>query len=197
MQPALLDSHLNSPDQSAHLSLQTPLRADTRFFCLTCYKKYCGELQRFAAKNYGLYQLEVEDLVHAAFEKFASHSQLTSIRNPRAFLYKLINNLALNNFRHANVKRDFANHIQECAENAAMAVSQDPEAIVQQRQSLEIISNVVLNMPVTRRRIVIMNRFEHLSYAEIGRQLGISEAAVRKHIKCALREINRACWQTE
>ena len=70
----------------------------------------------------------------------------------------------------------------------ALAQTQYPPVGVEMR--LEKISEQILKMPLKRRQILVMNRFEHLSYAEISRKIGITEAAVRKHIKRALQDIN-------
>ncbi len=165
------------------------LPAEAHAFVLKAYSNYRTELERFLSRNYVLDGAEIEDLIQSAFEKFATSPHLLSIENPRAFLYKLVNNLALNHFRHANVKQRYENENNLEDQDGDVPGDTNPESIAQHHQQLEAISDCLRNMPEKRRQIVMMNRFEHLSYAEIGRRLGISEAAVRKHIKRALHDI--------
>lgn len=165
------------------------LPSEAQSFVLTAYRNYRTELERFLSRSYILDGAEIEDLIQSAFEKFATSPHLLSIENPRAFLYKLVNNLALNHFRHVNVKQRYENESNHESQESDAPAEVNPENIAQHHQQLEAISDCLLNMPEKRRQIVMMNRFEHLSYAEIGRRLGISEAAVRKHIKRALHDI--------
>lgn len=153
------------------------------------YAQYESELTKFAARNFGIEFAEAQDVVHTAFEKFAGYKNVLEIENPRAYLYRLVNNIASNNFRHSTVHKKYVSKISDTDETSEGSEVGDPAVVNEHRQSLDLISELLLKMPVKRRRIVILNRFEHLSYAEIGRQLDISEAAVRKHIKKAMTEI--------
>jgi len=48
------------------------------------------------------------------------------------------------------------------------------------------------DMPVKRRRMLVLNRFDGLTYAEISRQSGLSQSAVKKHVMKALTDFNKA-----
>lgn len=179
----------NSHPRGASTIDKDALPTEAQALVLSAYRQYREELCRFAARNYALLGAEVEDLIQTAFEKFATSPHLLSIENPRAFLYKLVNNMALNHFRHINVQQRFlADTLSENLEGDA-SCDANPEHLAQHHESLATISQRILAMPEKRRQIVMMNRFEHLSYAEIGRRLGITEAAVRKHIKRAMQDI--------
>ena len=63
-----------------------------------------------------------------------------------------------------------------------------PERIADGRQRLKILADAIGNMPEARRKYLLMNRFENLSFAEISRRVGLSESMVRKHVKNALED---------
>ena len=153
------------------------------------YRRFENELTRFVIHSFNMDSSDAQDLVHTAFEKFATYKELESVENPRAFLYRLVNNIATNNFRHGLVHTRYATQLQESSENIEANDEANPERLTQNRQTLNLIAEIIMEMPLRRREIVMLHRFEHLSYAEIGRRLKITEAAVRKHIKKALEEI--------
>ena len=67
-----------------------------------------------------------------------------------------------------------------------------PEREVEGKQRLGIISRALWGMPKKRRQLLMMSRFDGLSYAEIARQVGLSETVVRKHISNALADCHKA-----
>ena len=54
------------------------------------------------------------------------------------------------------------------------------------RQFLGLISSALWSMPHKRRRLLLMNRVDGLSYAEIARREGLSATVVKKHVAKAL-----------
>ena len=68
----------------------------------------------------------------------------------------------------------------------------EPERIVDGQHDLRVVGQALRQMPPKRRKILIMSRFDGLSYAEIARREGLSETVVRKHIGKALRDCQRA-----
>ena len=72
-----------------------------------------------------------------------------------------------------------------------------PENVLLQAERFRILAQALERMPLKRRRLVLLNRFEGLSYAEIGEQFGMSAENVRKHIERTLAECLRAlAWLT-
>lgn len=67
-----------------------------------------------------------------------------------------------------------------------------PENVLLQAERFRILAQALERMPLKRRRLVLLNRFEGLSYAEIGEQFGMSAENVRKHIERTLAECLRA-----
>lgn len=52
-------------------------------------------------------------------------------------------------------------------------------------------------MPARRRRVLVLNRIEGLSFAEIARRLGLSPTAVKKHAARAMADLDAALSEPE
>jgi RNA polymerase sigma-70 factor (ECF subfamily) len=111
--------------------------------------------------------------------------------NPRAFLYKSCINLAIDMKRRNRVRQGYAESLSS-GEGPEEATSLGPERLAESSERLGIVSRALWNMPGKRRKLLLMSRFDGLSYAEIARQVGLSETAVRKHISKALADCQKA-----
>ncbi len=156
-----------------------------------CYKE---ELIRYAITRVGLPIHEAEDVVQNAFLRL-SKSDVQSIANHRAYLYKTTFNLAVDLKRRANVRGEHAN---ESDIDASVYLNElGPETVAGDQETLGIILDALRLMPARRRLLLIMHRFDGLSYAEIARHVDLSETVVRKHISKALADCQRALKETE
>jgi RNA polymerase sigma-70 factor (ECF subfamily) len=144
------------------------------------WKGLCGYLRA----EFGPGPPEPEDVAQSAFMRFAA-ADPTHIENPRAFLYATARNLVIDHHRQA----------QRAAQSAAADTplyESSPENVLVQVERFRILAQALERMPLKRRRLVLLNRFEGLSYAQIGEQFGMSAENVRKHIERTLAECLRA-----
>ncbi len=148
------------------------------------YCEHHPELCRYATNKFGLGEAEAEDLVQLAFARFAPQFETMEVENVRAFLYRTVNNAAIDQLRRNQVRRNFAQAVQGDPEREVDSLS--PERAVAGRQLLGLISRVLWSMPHKRRRLLLMNRVDGLSYAEIARREGLSATVVKKHVAKAL-----------
>lgn len=152
------------------------------------YKRYRRELVAFIRSKFGSGPPEPEDVAQQAFANFAALGLRETIANPRAFLFRTAHNIVLNDRKHQRVGRRFletAPHPQEICEARD---DLNPEVVLVGKEQYSLIEQVIRAMPRRRREVLLMNRLEGLSYAEIARRLGISESVVRKHAAVAVRE---------
>lgn len=154
------------------------------------YTRYRKELCDYITAKCQCSHDEVEDIVQTAFIRFSTLRNPEAVRNPRAFLFKTAYNIAIDNIRHSKVKDDYAHNTGQTHYNQTNELS--PEVISESRQSLGIIAKALWHMPSKRRELLIMNRFDNLSYAEISRRVGLSETVVRKHVARALVDCHKA-----
>lgn len=148
------------------------------------YREHHAELCRYAINKFGLGSAEAEDLVQQAFVRFAPQFETLEVENVRAFLYRSVNNAAIDQLRRNQVRRTFAQSVQSDPEREVDSI--DPERVAVGRQLLGLISRALWGMPQKRRRLLLMNRVDGLSYAEIARREGLSQTVVKKHVAKAL-----------
>ncbi|PCK08190.1 MAG: hypothetical protein COA42_10300 [Alteromonadaceae bacterium] len=156
------------------------------------YLKHKRELSHYIAAKYRCSQAEVEDIVQITFTRFLTLDAPSKIQSARAFLFKTANNIAIDIIRKSKVKEEYSQHTGLIHQREADELG--PEEIAESRERLGLIAKAMWNMPSKRRKLLMMNRFDHLSYAEISRRVGLSETVVRRHIAKALVECHEAIF---
>ena len=156
------------------------------------YLQHKPELCAYLVKKLRVSSSEAEDVVQGAFEKIVAmpSAQFQAIKNVRAFLYKSVHNAGVDQQRHLDVGQRFVK--EQCADQSSHADRRDPYRRVLGDQELQVLLAALKRMPEKRRRMIVMNRFDGLSCAEIARRLNLSETVVRKHVSRALAECQYA-----
>ena len=146
------------------------------------YLQYHEELCRAVIKKFDVNYTEAEDVVQTAFIRYTEST--APVLNPRAFLYKVCSNIAIDQIRRRDVQNGYARSVAAIEPESAEEIG--PERQLEAIQRFGIISRALRAMPGKRRRLLMMSRFDGLSYAEIARRVNLSETVVRKHIAKAL-----------
>lgn len=131
---------------------------------------------------------DVDDLAQETFLRAFAQGG-AGVNNPRAFLYRIAHNLALN-------ERDrMANRI-----TTSMEDSPDPavlgagdqvsvEETVEGRRKMTIFAEAISALPPQCRQVFILRKIHGLSQKEVALKLGLSVSTVEKHLAT---EIGRA-----
>ncbi len=146
------------------------------------YIKYQEELCSSVIKKFDVCRSEAEDVVQTAFIRYSEATG--TIENPRAFLYKTCFNIGIDQIRRRQVRQNYSKSVVDSDAEAVEEVG--PERLIEGRQRLNIVTRALWAMPSKRRQLLMMSRFDGLSYAEIARRVNLSETVVRKHIANAL-----------
>jgi RNA polymerase sigma factor (sigma-70 family) len=129
------------------------------------------------------------DILQDAFLRLIHADAQNAIKNPRAFLYKIVSNLAIDHLRSSN--RRLARH----ADDSEWDDQPDPTpSIEHQLYTQEQIAHLrlaVSELPPRCREVFIMHKFKHYPYSVIMDQLGISESTILKHIVKAMEHCRR------
>ena len=156
------------------------------------YARYHREILLFVSRKVGDGPPEPEDIVQQTFANFAGLKRPDNVENPRAFLYTTASNLIINHFRRAVHVRNFdileRNLVHALGERDEFS----PEIVLLDRERFAEVSAAVAALPRRRRRFLILHRVEGLSYSEIARRNGVSEATVRRDVELALIACGRA-----
>lgn len=131
---------------------------------------------------------EAEDLTQEVFLRLMEQSARSSLVAADAYVFTIATNLLRDRARRASSHRLNAHfsldHAQADA-GPALVEQQDPERILQGRESLRITMDALARLDERTRNIFVLFRLEHLKQREIAEMYGMSVAAVEKQVRRA------------
>lgn len=131
---------------------------------------------------------EAEDLLQDTYARLCSIQDPRVLENPRAYLYALARNVLIDSKRRERVRAEFVSREDRDAGIAATT----PESEASRAQELAALREAIRALPPLCRQVLILHRFKGLSHREIADQLGMSPAAVEKHMVRALKRCQDA-----
>ena len=153
-------------------------------FVKSLFVDYSDELRHFVTRVTGN-SADAEEIVQDAFHNFLSTKNAQEIENPRAYLYKTANHLALNRMRKNKYHDNYINTLN--FEDGTISLERQIIA----EHDVEFLAQKINKLPERSRTIFLMNRLEAKTYLEISEELGISISSVEKHMMKALRFIRK------
>jgi RNA polymerase sigma factor (sigma-70 family) len=161
------------------------------------YGRYRAEIIAFVRRRFGAGPPDPEDVAQQAFTNFAALKSHEGVANPRAFLYRTAHNIVINERKRQHLARRLFDATPQPQEICEARDDFNPEVVLIGREQYRLIEQVIRDMPQKRRLILLLNRFEGLSYAEIARRMRLSESVVRKHAALAIRECSAVLLDTQ
>jgi RNA polymerase sigma-70 factor (ECF subfamily) len=125
-----------------------------------------------------------EDLVQETYLRLIQQDSLEEIGNLPAYLFRIASNLVVDHKRQAVAQAE-AHH--EPLEEDLACPKASPDRIAEAGQELDILSQLIAELPPQCRRIFLLHKARHLSHVEIAEQLGISPRTVETQIGKALK----------
>ena len=124
------------------------------------------------------------DLAQDTFMRLLSARETPSIAEPRAFLTVVAKRVLSNHYRRQDLERAYLQALADMPEQ--LAPSEEERAII--LQTLMELDQLLDGLPNPVKRAFLLAQVDGLSYADIGAQLGVSIATVKRHLnKAALR----------
>lgn len=117
------------------------------------------------------------------------------IENPRAFVYRVAGNLAIDTMRREGRLARNVTFLDEGLEISDPAPS--AEAGVIARERLKLVEAALDELPEKLRLALLYSRVEGMTFAEIAGRLGVSESMVAKYIAQALKHCRDRLRQPE
>lgn len=127
--------------------------------------------------------MDLDDVLQDAYLKaFDSEQRGDSISNPKAFLFAVARNLALNEVDRQG--RRINQIIEDCLPEDYPEQLKDAaaEAQVEAAQSVGLYCEAIATLPSKCRQIYLLRKVQGLSHQEIADHLGMSRAAVEKQL---------------
>lgn len=133
---------------------------------------------------------QAADLVHDAYAQLYTSDGWQQIANPRAYVIRMVRNLAIETLRRERVVRFQALTAAEDTDHADDA----PDAfdLVSGRQSLRQLVRAIWALPEHCREVVILRRIEDISTREIAERLQLSLSTVEKRLARGLFLLTKA-----
>lgn len=154
------------------------------------YQTYFGELERYIRRAFGDGPPDPDEVAQSAFTKFLTAEDTHTIRNPRAFLYASARNIVIDHKRRQKTRKSYADEILS-VEEAEKTDGISPERVLIEKERFAIMRSAIEDLQEQDRRILLMHRLQSRTYADIARELAMSESAVRRAVARALMHIDR------
>ena len=133
---------------------------------------------------------EVDDIVQDSWLRTIQAQRKGPIQNLRAYLRQIARNLVRDRARRVSLGIEVSLPDEQIA--AIPSGQSSIEAQLISRDELARIERVIAALPARPREVFRLARLEGLSFAEIGRRLGLSRQTVHEHMIRALTEIQKS-----
>ncbi len=154
------------------------------------YRQYAAELVKYIHKTFGAGPPDPEDVVQAAFVRYANMAAPEKVQNSRAFLYATARNIILDHKRYDKRTEAFIDDVIRDAEQNLDKIT--PEDVSLQREQFEIMVSVIKKLPRKQGIILTMNRLHGKTYTEISRETGWSLGDISRQLNAGLGAIEDA-----
>ncbi len=133
---------------------------------------------RSALRRRGASQQDAEDWAHEAWIRMACHLDGRAVPNPEAYLIRTAINISIDEQRARSA------HSEETALDDSILVDAAPSVDAQMlgRERFERMWQCIESMPERTREIFLAHRVAGRTYADIGREFGVSETVIGKHV---------------
>lgn len=144
-------------------------------------------LRRFIALRIGG-AMDVDDLVHEVFLRFAHRPADQVIERLDSYLFQTAANLIRDRARHQRVRQLAAEQIGEFSVGAEEAT---PEQSLIDRQTLAQVRAALADLPDRTRHVFLLYRIDGLRHQDIANALGVSVSTVEKDVRQAMAHLTR------
>lgn len=159
------------------------------------YSLHRQELCDYLQSRYAGCNFDPEDIVQTAFIKLAETKDSGKIKNPRAFLFATVRNIAIDEFRKTKIRLTHKQDLQ--SRDKEVTDSFSPENVLLERQELELINTALKTLPKIQRSVLLLHRLDKLTYSQIASKYGLSETTVRRHVAGAIEKLHRRMKQAK
>ncbi|PVM84134.1 RNA polymerase subunit sigma-24 [Caulobacter radicis] len=166
-----------------------PVVGDQRREIDSIAQAHTGDLRRFLAAR-EVDPWEREEIVQESFLRLAAYPSVAALENPRAFLFRVAENLMRDRRRRARARRQ--DRHEPIDDHDLTDPGPEPDVVVQHREALARTRAAILALDEPMRTAFVMSRYREMSYAEIAAAMKISVKTVEKYVSAALAQLRRA-----
>lgn len=152
--------------------------------CLSAFEQHHNDLLRFFTHKLGCRDLAA-DCTQETYVHLVRMRSTIDVQNPRAFLFRVAANLAVDNLRKIRIRREALSVDPPPDNSPSMAPSAEETLAAKQR--LARVEHAIGELSPKCRSALLMNRLEGKTHREIAEKLGVSESMVAKYVIQALK----------
>ncbi|MBD9355248.1 sigma-70 family RNA polymerase sigma factor [Methylomonas albis] len=127
-------------------------------------------------------RLQAEDHAQDTFLRVITAKETPNLNEPRAYLTTIAKRLLSNHWRRNSIEQAYLARLAAYPEESV--ISAEDSAIV--LEVLREIDELLNQLPAKVRKAFLLAQLDDLTYAEIARQLGVSDRMVRKYMAQAM-----------
>ena len=123
---------------------------------------------------------DIEDLVQETYVRICALPPTEIIGSPRALLFRIARNLAVDRARQKIARATDA--VADFEPLNVYSEEAEPDQQVDGRRRFESFCAAVESLPPLCRRVFVLRKVHQLSHAEIAEVLGVSHSTIEKHV---------------
>jgi RNA polymerase sigma factor (sigma-70 family) len=150
---------------------------------LAAFEAHYDELTAFVRRRVNCPALAA-DIVQEVYVRLAGGSAPGIVRNPRAFLYRVAGNLAIDHLRQNRARARYI--IPSPPSEDVQSPEPSADMVVQSREEIAILQRTVLELPEKCREAFLLYKGHGLSMKAVAEILHLSPKTVEKHIAKAM-----------
>lgn len=127
---------------------------------------------------------EAHDVAQETYERLLSNDKTQAINNPRAFVFRVANNLATDYMRQRKVRG--YEEVGDFDGNEIISPNPSPDEQLENELMVGLAIRFIAELPPKCRLAFLHYKFEEREYADIADVLGVSESMVRKYVLRAM-----------
>lgn len=142
------------------------------------YRQQHPALINFLTRKLGSVQ-EAHDVAQQTYERLLQNNT-TGIDNPRAFIFKVANNIAIDCLRQRKLRGD--DEAGDFTGEDLISPALPPDAQADYELTVAMVRLFISELPPKCRSAFLYYKFEERDYKEIAALLGVTESMVRKYV---------------
>jgi RNA polymerase sigma-70 factor (ECF subfamily) len=159
---------------------------DARERVAVLYRDHASAIRRRLSARLGSAD-EANELLHDAFARLLGARPVGELRDPGAFLNRIVRNLLIDRSRRRSTRPI---HVT-IDDDSHLAIAPDQGDAIELAQMHHRYREVVASLPPRMRQVFVLHRIDGLGYTEIADRLDISVRTVEWHIAQAIVRISR------
>ena len=154
------------------------------------YRKYQKLLIAFLMKQHSADRELAQEIAQETFISLSQHLERGgSLDNEKALIIKIAKNKLID-YHRRSVNASSTVHVP-VEDTHLVSPLTNQEQLLMQHQQLDVLEQVILNLPERCQEVFVLRVFEEMKHEEIAKACGISRSMVEKHLVKAFKRVRQ------